>query len=303
MIIALTGGTGFIGSHFLRQALEAGHTVRAIRRSPYSKPRIVLNKHPVWLDYQLDKVQAEELRGCQVLVHLAAHNVKYPYDSLANCLRWNLIAVLALFDKARLAGIRRFVVAGSCFEYGRSGERYDAIPTNAPLEPTNNYAASKAAAFIALSQWAESHNLTLQTLRIFSVYGEGEAKNGFYSSLRRAALAGEDFAMTGGEQIRDFMPVEAVAQTFLDRMHFPEMPTSQVKVYNLCYGEPLSLHTFAERCWTNWGARGQLLVGSIPYRNGEVMRYVAGDDKINILHINKMNNLSYKDYLLNQSGS
>ena len=280
MNIALTGGTGFIGSHFLNQALTAGHTVWAIRRSPSSKTRIPIAQQPSWLDAQLDEVKAEELQGCEVLVHLAAHTGNVPYDSLANCLRWNLIAVLALFEQARLAGIRRFVVAGSCFEYGRSGERYAAIPTDAPLEPTNSYAASKAAASIALCQWAEEHQLQLEILRVFHVYGEGEAETRFWPSLRRAALAGEDFPMTEGQQIRDFMSVQTVAQIILERVSISDSCAPVVKVFNLSSGEPKSIRTFAESFWHNWSAKGQLIFGSLPYRDGEVMRYVPGGDTI-----------------------
>jgi nucleoside-diphosphate-sugar epimerase len=282
MNIALTGGTGFIGSHFLKQALAAGHTVRAIRRSPSSKSPIPIAKQPVWLDAQLDEVRAEKLQGCEVLVHLAAHTGNVPYDSLANCLRWNLVAVLALFEQARLAGIRRFVVAGSCFEYGRSGERYAAIPTDAPLEPTNSYAASKAAASIALFQWAEEHQLSLEILRVFHVYGEGEADTRFWPLLRRAALAGEDFPMTEGEQVRDFMQVDGVARTFLDRASMADPPASLVQVFNLSSGEPMSIRCFAERWWNRWDAKGKLYFGAIPYRISEVMSYTAGESLISV---------------------
>lgn len=282
MKIALTGGTGFIGSHFLQQALAAGHTVRAVRRSPYSQPRFSLLASPDWLDRQLNEVTSLELRGCDVLVHLATHTGNVPYDSLANCLHWNLTAVLTLFEQARLAGIRRFVVAGSCFEYGSSGERFDAIPTDAPLEPTNSYAASKAAASIALLQWAKEHKLSLEILRIFHVYGEGELESRFWPSLRRAALAGEDFPMTEGEQIRDFMPVEAVASAFLDRATLIDWSSVAVQVLNLSSGEPISICTFAQRCWKHWDASGKLILGQIPYRSSEVMRYVAGENLIKI---------------------
>lgn len=281
MSIVLTGGTGFIGTHFLKQALEAGHIVRAIRRSSTSKPRIVLNRQPIWLNFQLDEVTAEELKGAEVLVHLAAHSVAYPFDSLANCLHWNLTAVLALFEQARLAGIQRFIVAGSCFEYGQSGERYDRIPTDAPLIPTNSYAVSKAAASIALCQWACEYQLSLEILRVFHVFGEGEAQNRFWPSLRRAAFSGEDFPMTEGEQIRDFLPVQAVAQTFLDRASLSDPPPGS-QVFNLSSGEPMSIRLFAERWWKRWDANGKLLCGSIPYRDGEVMRYVAGDRQITV---------------------
>jgi nucleoside-diphosphate-sugar epimerase len=276
MNIALTGGTGFIGSHFLKQALCAGHTVRAFRRSLSSKPRIPIAQQPEWLDRQLDEVLAEELEGCDVLVHLAAHTGNVPYDSLANCLRWNLMAVLALFAQARLAGIDRFVVAGSCFEYGRSGERYRAIPTDAPLEPTNTYAVSKASASIALCQWAEEHRISLDILRLFHVYGEGEPETRFWPSLKRAALAGEDFPMTEGAQIRDFISVQEVASIFLQRAVLHASTSPGANVFNVGSGNPVSLKEFAEKHWAALGAKGNLLPGRLACRDREVMRFAPG---------------------------
>lgn len=179
MKIALTGGTGFIGSNFINQALAAKHVVLAIRRNSTSKPRIPLTQEPIWLDQQLHEVRSEDLQGSDVLVHLAAHSGNFPYESLGSCLRWNLMATIHLFDQARIAGIRRFIVAGSCFEYGRSGERYEYIPPNAPLEPTNSYSASKAAASVTLQQWSNDYKLSLEILRIFHVYGDGELETRF----------------------------------------------------------------------------------------------------------------------------
>lgn len=220
--------------------------------------------------------------GFEVLVHLAGNTGNVPYDILTNCLRWNLIAVLALFEQARLAGIRRFVVAGSCFEYGRSGERYAAIPTDAPLEPTNSYAASKAAASIALRQWVEERQLSLEILRFFHVYGEGESETSFWPLLRRAALADEDFPMTAGEQILDFIAVDDAAATLLHRATLALQDDSQTKVYNLSAGQPVSIRASAEYWWQHWGSRGLLLLGILLYRSDVVMRYVAGESCISL---------------------
>ena len=276
MNIALTGGTGFIGSHFLKQALAAGHTVRALRRSPSSKPRIPIDQQPQWLDRQLDEVTAVELQGCDVLVHLAAHTGNVPYDSLANCLRWNLMAVLALFEQARQAGIERFIVAGSCFEYGRSGERYQEIPTDAPLEPTNSYAGSKAVASIALLQWAAEYDLHLEVLRVFHVFGEGELETRFWPSLRKSALSGVDYPMTPGEQVRDFIPVQDVAAIFLARSAKVCDVKKTICTYNIGSGNPVSLIEFAQYWWLTWNATGKIVPGAIPYRHKEVMHYAPG---------------------------
>lgn len=274
MRIAVTGGTGFIGSHFLREALASGHDVVAFRRSPYSKTKIPIPRQPLWLDRQLDEVSPKDLKGSDTLLHLAAHSVQYPFDSLISCLQWNLIAVIQLFEQARDAGIQNFILIGSCFEYGLSGERHEKIPPSALLEPTNSYAASKAAASIVLSQWAREHGLNLSILRLFHVYGEGESPTRFWPSLKKSALAGEDFLMTRGEQVRDFTDVKLVAKLLLQEINSQSFRESSLVVKNLGSGNPCTLKEFAEHWWSTWGATGQLVFGAVPYRDDEVMSYV-----------------------------
>lgn len=282
MKIFLTGATGFIGSHFLRQALAAGHSVLALRRSPESRPRIPLDKQPDWLDRQLDDVRASELLGCDVLVHLASHTGNVPYDTLANCLQWNLMAVLTLFEQAYIAGIKHYIVAGSCFEYGRTGQNLAEIPSSSPLRPTNSYAASKAAASIAFLQWAEEKKVYLEILRIFHVFGEGELESRLWPSLRKAAMSGIDFPMTEGEQIRDFAPVELVANAFLLRCNPRYSVDQTTRVYNLSSGSTSTIREFSEYWWSHWKAKGRLLIGALAYRDNEVMKYIPGDDKLTI---------------------
>ena len=280
MNIFLTGGTGFIGSHFLAIALSEGHTVFAQRRSELSRPKIFLKHQPFWINKSLDQISSTDLKSIDIVIHLAAHTGNVPYDTLDNCLRWNLQAPLALFNKARDVGVKNFLVAGSCFEYGKSGELYDAIPTTASLMPTNSYAASKAAASMCFLQWAEENSLVLDILRIFHVFGEGELPKRFWPSLRDAALSGSDFSMTHGEQIRDFIPVDICAHMFLDHANWlvsANNPTSP-KVYNLSSGLPMSIRAFAEYWWTRFHARGQLKFGSVPYRPNEIMSYIPGDN-------------------------
>ncbi|MDP2139061.1 MAG: NAD-dependent epimerase/dehydratase family protein, partial [Candidatus Didemnitutus sp.] len=127
MKLFVTGGTGFIGSHFVKQALAAGHEVRALRRSG-SQTRIKLDREPDWLEVPFEDLEPDHFRGIEILVHLAAHSANVPYDTLENCLHWNVTVPLRMAQRALLAGVKRFVVAGTCFEYGRSGERYEFIP-------------------------------------------------------------------------------------------------------------------------------------------------------------------------------
>jgi len=273
MKIFLTGGTGFVGSHFLRQGLAQNHEIVALRRSEQSRPRILLTQEPKWLDKTITEVEAGDLAGCTCLVHLAAHTANVPYDTLENCILHNVIDPLKLFRVAVAAGIKRFVVAGSCFEYGKAGERYEFIPPDAPLEPTQSYSASKAMASIAFTQFATEQGLSLSIHRIFQAYGEGEAAGRLWPSLVEAALAGRDFKLTPAEQVRDFVPVEQVAADLLHALALVVRP-GEVLVENIGTGREQRLRDFVEMVWRQYGGVGALRFGERAYCAGEVMRYV-----------------------------
>jgi nucleoside-diphosphate-sugar epimerase len=273
MKLFVTGGTGFVGTHFLKRAIEEGHEVIAQRRAK-SKTRLPLTKEPLWIDKPLDGDFYDALDGCEILIHLASHTPNPPYASTEECIYWNVYAPLKLAAQAAQVGIEKFLIAGSCFEYGLSAQELDFIEHNTTLKPINSYPTSKAAATIAFEGFAREHNLMIQIIRLFQVYGEGENENRFWPSLRSAAKSGKDFPMTKGEQIRDFMSVEEVASRFTKHLEFTDCHKGQPVTINLRSNGPQSLLSFAEFWWREWGAKGKLLPGAIPYRNNEIMRLV-----------------------------
>ncbi len=274
MRIFVTGGTGFIGSHFLNLAAAEGHEMIAQRRHG-SQPVIPLNHQPQWLEAELDEIAPTAMRGCDTLVHLAAAGVRNPvHASWESCLHTNVTAFSHLMATAIAAGIPNYVICGSCSEYGTAGERYERIPVDAPLEPTGAYHATKAAATMIALGLAKEHAIQLCILRPFHVFGEGESPDRLWPSLRQHALDGSDFPMTAGQQVRDFIPVESVAQAFLREATDPTATPAQPLIKNLGTGQPTTILEFAQSWWQHWGATGNLLPGQIAYRPNEVMRYV-----------------------------
>lgn len=275
MKVFVTGATGFIGSHFLNLLAQNPEIeVVGLRRNLDSLPRIALLKEPFWITKPLDQVDQVDLEGVDVIVHLAAHSMYPPYDTLDSCMYWNLTAPLQLFNEALKADVAKFIVAGSCFEYGLSGEEFEFIPVEAMLKPTLTYAASKAASSIAFYQFAFQHKVKFSYNRIFQVYGEGESATRLWPSLKKAALSGEDFPMTKGEQIRDFIAVEDVVQYFVDACMNDDLVAGDPIFYNVGSGKPQSILEFSEYWWKKWQAKGELKIGKVAYREGEVMRYV-----------------------------
>lgn len=271
MKIFLTGGTGFIGSHFVNLALAAGHEITAQRRSPESLPRIPLHREPTWLDTPLQNLSPADLSGHDCLLHLASHSTNPPYDSYPNCHLCNVVAPLTMFERAAEAGLKKWIVAGSCFEYGPAGADFDLIPPDAPLKPNTSYSASKAAAGIAFESLARSHSAQLLIGRVFHVFGEGELEQRFWPTLRKNALSGGDMKMSAGLQVRDFVPVEVVAEYFLSAC-LATFPPGEPCVENVGTGQPQTLRAFAEYWWNLWQATGALKFGEVPYRENESMK-------------------------------
>lgn len=271
MNIFVTGATGFVGSHFVRQALASGHCVRATRRS--QKSAGFSDRRLEWLDVSLDAVREQDLEGCAALVHFAAAGVSPKQATREEMIYWNVSVPQFLMEKACAAGVRRFVIAGTFAEYGLSANNYELIPPDAPLIPTTSYGSSKAACFVTCHATAIELGLELCYLRIFSAFGEGQCESNFWPALRKAALEGRDFDMTPGEQIRDYVPVEQVAMSFLYAATRSDVTAGSPIVLNIGSGMPVTMRAFAEAWWRTFQATGNLRVGALPYRSNEVMRF------------------------------
>jgi hypothetical protein len=81
--------------------------------------------------------------------------------------------------------------------------------------------------------------------------------------------------MTLAQQVRDFMSVENIANKLLDACVQLSTTSSPVRIIsNLGSGKPTTVRKFAEDWWRHWGGTGLLRFGAIPYRAGEVLRFV-----------------------------
>ena len=273
MKIFVTGASGFIGSNFIEIANKKGIDIVGLKRKN-SQPRIDLSFEPNWVIGSLDDDFTKELKETDVLVHFASHSPNVPYDSLENCIYWNVLKTLKFFNRALEAGVENFLVAGSSFEYGSSAINYDKIPPDAPLNPIESYPISKALASIALKGWAIKNNVKLIINRIFNVYGEGELSTRLWPSLKKAALNDKNFEMTAGKQIRDFINVKDLSKIFVKDLDFSKLKNGEPLIKNVGSGNALSVLEFSKLWWKKWDAKGNLLVGDISYRKNEVMKYI-----------------------------
>ena len=274
MKLLLTGGTGFIGSHLLAELLQAGHEVVAVRRAG-SMPVIPLEQEPVWLECTFFELTSSDLAGVEAVIHLASAGVSPQKASWENLEKINIAASLRLIQLSHEAGVRRFIAAGTCHEYGLEAENWERIPPTAPLKPITPYGASKAAGFLMLQAFAIANQMELFYGRIFAAYGEGQFAGNLWPSLCKAALRGDNFPMTDGKQVSDFIPVKTVAKHLATSCVRSDIIAGKPFVVNIASGQGISVLEFAKRCWIELGSSGTLEDGALPNRPHQLARMVA----------------------------
>jgi uncharacterized protein YbjT (DUF2867 family) len=135
-VLAVTGGTGFVGEHLLRAALAAGHEVRALTRTPRAKEAGIS-----WIEGALDRPDSltRLVDGADAVIHIAG----LISGSRAAFEEVNARGTNALIHAARDADVRRFVHISSLAarepglsDYGWSKAEAERIVTASGLDWT-----------------------------------------------------------------------------------------------------------------------------------------------------------------------
>lgn len=266
--VLVTGATGFVGRHLVAELLARGHRVRAVARD-MDRARAMPWFDAVdfrGVDLHADTLDVPALTAdVDTLVHLAWPGLP-AYDQLFHFER-NLPAAYDFIKRAVQAGVARVQVTGTCFEYGLQsgmlGE--DCLP-----QPANPYGLAKHTLHRFLQALRLSMPFELQWARLFYLHGEGQNPRSLLASLDRAIDDGAtSFPMSGGEQLRDYLPVERAA-TYLAALL--EHPTFD-GVVNCCSGRPRSVRALVEAHLAERGASISLRLGEFGYSPHEPMAF------------------------------
>ncbi|WP_095139351.1 NAD(P)-dependent oxidoreductase [Pseudomonas sp. Irchel s3a10] len=275
MKVLVSGATGFVGRHLVAALLARGCTVRAVARNTDTAASMpwINDVEFVAADIHASDLDIAALTdGIDVLAHLAWPGLPN-YRALFH-FEHNLMADYRFIKGVVEAGVPQVLVTGTCFEYGmQSGPLGESVEP----QPSNPYGLAKHTLHLFLQNLQQEKPFTLQWARLFYLHGEGQNPNSLLAALDRAIDNGDaSFNMSGGEQLRDFLPIASAADYLATIVHQRDFNG----VINCASGQPVSVRALVEQRLRERGAALNLNLGHYPYPTHEPMAFWAVTERL-----------------------
>jgi len=273
MKVAVTGASGFVGQHVLRSLKSTGADIVAVLR-PSSERRV---------EEDSIEVISMDLADCgpdafgrigrpDTLIHLAWDGL--PHYQSQHHIDSELPIQQAFLGSCIHSGLKHLIVTGTCFEYGlQSGELHEDLPTN----PVTAYGRAKDLLRRDLERLQRQHGFGLTWLRMFYLYGPGQAATSLYSQLLMAVASHDtSFAMSPGDQLRDFMPAQEAGRS-IAQFGLRDIDGG---IVNLCSGNPTRIVDIVRSWLRASNASLDLTMGALPYPDYEPFAYWGSRGKL-----------------------
>ncbi len=171
-------------------------------------------------------------------------------------------------------GLSDLTVTGTCLEYGLQEGR---LSEDMPALPITAYGKAKNKLRNELEKIKGKAGLNFKWVRLFYMYGKGQNPNSLLSQLDKA-LSNEEkiFNMSGGRQLRDFLPVEKVAKNIVTIA----LQRNVEGIINCSSAEPLAVLDFVRKYLRQKGKDIALNPGYYPYPDYEPMGFWGDNTKL-----------------------
>jgi len=265
--VLITGASGFIGRHCLPILLTRGYEVHAAdsRGSAENMPDVCWHQVDLLDSLEIRRLM-DEVRPTHLL-HFAWFTTPGEYWTARENLDW-VRASLDLLQAFEEHGGKRVVMAGTCAEYDwRYGYCSEHIT---PLAPATLYGTCKHSLQIVLDSFARQTGLGAAWGRIFFLYGPHEHPTRLISSVIISLLKGEPARCSHGNQIRDFLYVQDVADAFVALLE-----TTVSGPVNIASGHPNTIKDVIHRIAEKIGRTDLIQLGVIPVSENEPHLLVA----------------------------
>jgi dTDP-glucose 4,6-dehydratase len=281
MKILVTGGAGFIGSNYVRHVLSAhpGDSVVNLDKLTYAGNLENLRDVEKSSRYTFvhgdicDGARVREvMRGVDAVVHFAAEtHVDRSNLGADEFLRTNVTGTFTLLEAARELNVGRFLAVSTDEVYGSLAE--GAAREGDPLNPSNPYSASKAAADLLVRAYWTTHHLPVLITRSSNNFGPYQYPEKVIPLFVTNALEGKPLPLYGdGRNVRDNC---AAIDLVLRKGHDGE-------VYNIGGGTEVENIALTRRILSLLGQPESLIV-PVADRPGHDRRYALDSSKVETL--------------------
>lgn len=287
MKLLVTGGAGFIGSNFILYVLDRYPCDRIVCLDKLTYAGNLFYLEKVKNDFRFsfvkgdicDKTLVKQLFAKEkfdTVVNFAAQShVDRSIASAEDFIQTNVYGVSVLLDACVEHGVARFHQISTDEVYGQS---LTDIPFTeaSPLNPSNPYSASKAAADMLALSYYKTHGLNVTVTRSTNNYGPHQHTEKLIPRLLTNAYQGLDLPLYGdGSNIRDWLYVTdhcAAVDAVLRNGKAGE-------IYNVCAHNERTNLDIARLVCSKTGI-GEDRISFVPDRKGHDKRYFVSDEKI-----------------------
>lgn len=288
MRILVTGAYGFIGSHFVKFLKQfTDWKICAMGRASSLNNRRRLNGVIPSEIIEGDITDAATMSGiCEgidYVVHFAAKTfVDHSIVDANPFVQSNVVGTFNLLEQARKYNVKRYIQVSTDEVYGAILE--GAYKEDARLNPTNPYAATKAAGDMLALSYFNTYRLPVIVTRNENVYGPFQHRQKVFPTFVRKAIAGEPLPVYGdGKHVRQWIHVEDTCRALLLLLEKGEPG----EIYHIAGNQELMNIDLAKQILT--AVKGQMMDSDIMYvpdhniRPGHDRRYALNSEKLRSL--------------------
>jgi len=277
MKVLVTGATGFIGNYVIAELLKKDCVVIATSSNEKKAQQFPWIDHVKYTGFDLSDFDSgnnyfDFFSAPDALIHLAWEglpNYKSSFHEEVNFPRH-----FAFLSNLIAHGLKDVTITGTCFEYGM---QEGCLSENMDCFPANPYARAKDQLRRSLESLQQKHSFLLKWIRLFYMYGKGQNPNSLLSQLDQAVERGDtQFNMSGGQQVRDFLPVEKVAE-YIVKIALQKNVTG---IINCSSNEPVTVQEFVEAYLRKINKTIPLNLGFYPYPDYEPRRFWGDNSRL-----------------------
>ena len=272
--ILITGAAGFIGSNLINTLLKQECEIAVINRSDNPNFKNIKKYIGNICEYSFIEESILDFQPNKVF-HLAGYkNRSSKIEEVSSSLKVNLMGTLNLYQAlTKVSTVESIIALGTTDEYGIQNSSFIESSIENPI---SSYGFSKLCGTQLAKFFNTNFNLPVVVLRPTIVYGPFQANDMFIPSLINTLIANNDFKMTEGNQLRDFIYISDLVEAML---LISENQNCNGEIFNVGFGESLMLKDVASTIASDLNKEHLLKLGSIPYRQNEVMKYATCIDK------------------------